>query len=754
MNRLLCISLLLNICFVAAISAQTPASCFEIESILVDACGTPEWENEMVRFTVGPAPLNVNNMSVTWPNNVFRGMCRNATTASAVSALNATIQGCGYLIEPTAGILPAGAKVLFFTDVNVSTTANSFTNLNDTLYAIFQCSGNSAGHFVNYSSTPGSRTLTISFSSPASCSDQVTYDRALLINQNGGQGGSSSSLDGGRVDFDWTGNATYANAGCQAPFIPLTADAGQNQTSCSGSPVTLNGTVSGNYQSILWTGGTGTFSNPGNDTTSYTPATGESGLLTFTLNVVSACNDTIKSTVTVSVGSNPVSSISLSGNDTICAGSSVTLTASGGSTYLWNTGSSLPSIQVTTAGAYTVTASNNCGTSVSTQYIGVSPQPATSITASGPLTFCNGGSVTLTASGAETYQWSDGSTGNSITVTASNTYTVTGSTSLCGSSTASETVTVLTPPQVSINSSGPSTFCEGSSLVLTASGADTYSWSNGITANTITVTESGNYTVTGTNSCGTDEESVIVTVLSEPVASISGTLAICNGETTNLTASGSGSYLWSTGETSGTINVSSAASLYLVVTNACGDDTAYANVTTESISASITADTLTGYAPLTVQLQSTSVNASSNSWSFGDSANGTGTAISHTYSEPGTYFVELTSTSLNGCVDTASLKVVVLEPVSILEVPNVFTPNADNKNDRFLVKHRSVTEFHADIFNRWGVRIATVTDINAGWDGLTESGNEAPSGTYFCLIKAKGSDNAVYNLHTAFMLFR
>ena len=115
--------LLLLIHFVCsnAAKAQTPSTCLEIESILVDACGSPEGENEMVRFKVGPAAIATSNLTVTWPNNSFLGISPvNSTTNSIVSALNSTILSCGYLLQPTGGMLPAGKEVLLITSTNVS----------------------------------------------------------------------------------------------------------------------------------------------------------------------------------------------------------------------------------------------------------------------------------------------------------------------------------------------------------------------------------------------------------------------------------------------------------------------------------------------------------------------------------------------------------------------------------------------------------------------------------------------------------
>ncbi|MBS7231600.1 hypothetical protein KHA90_11250 [Flavobacterium psychroterrae] len=69
----------------AFVSTNTFSQCFEIQSILVDACGgIDEGRNEMVRFKVGTSSLNTNVLTVTWPNNSWQGVVQNATTALKV----------------------------------------------------------------------------------------------------------------------------------------------------------------------------------------------------------------------------------------------------------------------------------------------------------------------------------------------------------------------------------------------------------------------------------------------------------------------------------------------------------------------------------------------------------------------------------------------------------------------------------------------------------------------------------------------
>ena len=84
---------------------------------------------------------------------------------------------------------------------------------------------------------------------------------------------------------------------------------------------------------------------------------------------------------------------------------------------------------------------------------------------------------------------------------------------------------------------------------------------------------------------------------------------------------------------------------------------------------------------------------------------------------------------------------------SMLEMPNAFSPNGDGINDIYRAKanHRSIVEFHAYIFNRWGQKIFDWTDINGGWDG-TWNGKQVKDGTYYVLVKARGADGKKYEI--------
>src|SRR5664280_1208616 len=127
------------------------------------------------------------------------------------------------------------------------------------------------------------------------------------------------------------------------------------------------------------------------------------------------------------------------------------------------------------------------------------------ITAGGPTTFCDGGSVTLTSSAGTTYLWSNGATTQSINITASGTYTVK-VTNASGCLSAASAATVVTvnalPVTPTITAGGPTTFCAGGSVTLTSSPEANYLWSNGATTQSINAITAGSYTVKVTNVSG------------------------------------------------------------------------------------------------------------------------------------------------------------------------------------------------------------------------------------------------------------
>lgn len=778
-------SLLLLLCLAVSARAQVQTSCLEVESIFVDACGPSEGENEMVRFRVGPNAVNTANLMVDWPNNNWLGTCQSAATANKLATLNSGITNCGLLVEPVNGIIPAHSQGLLITSTSFSTINNSFAALSDTLYVVFQCSGNTAGHFANAGA--GARSLIMYFGSSA-CADTVTYMRNLLI------GG-----DGARADFQWNGTDSYHNDGCQAPFIPMTVDAGPDQNGCSGSPISLSPLLNGAFVTVVWSGGAGTFTTGTYPAVDYTPAASESGPVTLTVTATD-CNGvstTDNMVVTVQPGANPA--ITSSGPDSICTGTNVVLTASGGTSYAWSTGVSTTNLTVTTPGTYTVTVSTSCGANTADYEIFSALPPNASLASSGPDTICNGTPVTLTAAGGDTYAWSTGETTAAIQITAPGTYDVTVSTS-CGTDNTSFEVFGFPPPQAAnLTASGPTTFCDGGNVDLTASGGTQYAWSTGSTAPTITVTAAGNYEVTISDACASITASQTVTILPSPAAAINGNTIVCIGDTVNLTASGGdtytwstgatgpnlngvtggqysvsvanacglnvasilvselpppladiipagstvlcegetvvldgsggGTYLWSNGSTGASIAAGATGTYVVTVTNACGSATASMQVTVNAVDASFTPSATTGDEPLDVNFLNTSSGATSFGWFFGDGGTSNSVSPSYQYTQEGTYVPMLIAENDAGCTDTARFNRILVVGFSELWIPLAFTPNFDGKNEVFKLYGTNITYFHCDLFDRWGHIMYSWDDINKGWDGNTQSG-PAPFGVY------------------------
>ncbi len=382
-----------------------------------------------------------------------------------------------------------------------------------------------------------------------------------------------------------------------------------------------------------------------------------------------SCTSANSTAVTVTNGSAPAApTITAGGPTTFCAGGSVTLTSSAGTSYLWSTGATTASINVTTAGNYTVQVTNAAGcqspvSAVTTVTVNTPPAQPT-ITAGGPTTFCPGGSVTLTSSAGTSYLWSNGATTASINVTTAGSYTVqvTNASGCQSTASAATVVTVNAAPAApTITAGGPTTFCAGGSVTLTSSAGTSYLWSTGATTASINVTAAGSYTVQVTNAAGcqsTASAATVVTVNAAPAAPTitpSGSTSFCNGNSVTLTSSTGTSYLWSTGATTASINVTASGSYTVQVTNAAGCQSAASTATVVTVSPGPPAPTITAGGPTTFcaggSVTLTSSPGTSYLWSTG------ATTASINVTTSGSYTVQISNAS--GCQSVASTATVV-----------------------------------------------------------------------------------------------
>ncbi|MBI3521194.1 MAG: T9SS type A sorting domain-containing protein [Bacteroidetes bacterium] len=293
---------------------------------------------------------------------------------------------------------------------------------------------------------------------------------------------------------------------------------------------------------------------------------------TLSVYALNSCSATPAITMAVTVYSSP--NVSISGNNTMCDNAQEILTASGASSYAWSTGANTAStvISPTVATVYSVTATNSNGCSSTKAYtVNVIPSPTLQVNGS-TLAVCPNQTVALSATGSgNLFIWSDGFIGASHVVNASSTtiYTITNTASNSCFAQVSYTLNVNPGPVLSIT--GNTIVCDGNQVELTAGGADTYVWSNGITSstNTFVPMASTSLTLVGTalNGC---KDSIIqlIKVVNTPTVMVTGNDSICEGTFATLTATANGTvtYAWNNGANTPTISVSPSGTFTYVVT--------------------------------------------------------------------------------------------------------------------------------------------------------------------------------------------
>ncbi|MBK8832318.1 MAG: gliding motility-associated C-terminal domain-containing protein [Saprospiraceae bacterium] len=335
-------------------------------------------------------------------------------------------------------------------------------------------------------------------------------------------------------------------------------DAGPPEEICLGESVTLIATGSGG--TYVWsTGQTG-------DEIEVTPVTTTTYTVTLTSNGCEAMDNVEVEVINVQGSAGP--------NQSICEGVSVSLTATGGSSYEWSTGQTQSTISVspTNTTTYFVTVTQGNCFDVASVEVEVVPGPIASVTPDQII--CDGETVDLIASGGTGFLWSTGQTSAQITVSpgVSTTYTVTVSEQGCFST---ATTTVDVNPSPATSAGDDQQICDGASAQLVAtglSGPGEYTWSTGETGDEITVDplSTTTYSVTATNEfdCASTDE-VVVTVNPIPMANAGPDQDLCEGGTATLNASGgsvNSTYSWSSGQTGQSIQVSPGMSTTYTVT--------------------------------------------------------------------------------------------------------------------------------------------------------------------------------------------
>ncbi len=508
-----------------------------------------------------------------------------------------------------------------------------------------------------------------------------------------------------------------------------TITASGSTTFCAGGTVTLTANSSVATPTYVWS----------NNTQATKIDVINSGSYTVKVRDANLCTSLASDAQIVTVNALPIApTIAASGPTTFCAGGSVTLTAASSvasPTYIWNDGTQSATFNATKSGNYTVQVkdANSCTSLASNAaVVKVNALPtAPTIAASGSTTFCEGGSVTLTASSSvasPTYIWSGGTQGATLNVTKAGSYTVqVKDANLCTSiASAAQVVNVnALPTAPTITASGLTTFCAGGSVTLTANSSvvsPTYVWSDGTQGATFNVTKTGNYTVKvkDANQCtslASAAQTVTVNALpAKPTITANTATTFCAGDSVKLIANSSvasPSYLWSDGASTPTLNVTKAGSYTVKVKdgNQCTSLASSAQVVT--VNALPAKPTIAPGGPTTfcsgksvVLTASSGVTSPSYIWSNGN----TNTAITATAS--GNYSVKVKDANL--CISPSSDTIqVTVNAVPLKPTISAAGPTTFCAGDSVVLKAASTTASPAYVWSN-GKTGATITINTAG----------------------------------------
>lgn len=324
------------------------------------------------------------------------------------------------------------------------------------------------------------------------------------------------------------------------------------------------------------------------------------------------------------------------------------------------------------------------------------------------------------------------------------------------------------PAQPTISSSTPTSFCEGGNVVLTASTANGYVWSTGETTPSITVSTSATITVIVSNSENCSSLASAETIVIEnplppkPLITVSGSTAICEGSSITLTAPVASAYTWSTGSTAQSIQVATAGTFTVAVTdlNGCTSVLSDAVVTTlqncignqpPSIDTAPLATQIGGLVSLNLiallddpdgnlDLSTLQIIAQPQSGALASlDANGN---LQIDYD--GIAFSGIDRLVIQVCdlAGSCTQQELTVEVVGDVEVYNAISPNGDNLNDVLIIRYIEVIPEtianKVSIYNRWGDEVFSVLNYNNDtrvFKGFSNSGKELTSGTYFYKIE-------------------
>ena len=660
-----------------SVSVNSSTICAGLTATLTaNGASTYTWSNGANNGSLSDNPLTTTNYTVTGEQLG----CINTATANIVinSNLSLSVNEPTICSGQTATLTSAGAITYTWSNgaignsiIVTPTTTTSFTVV-----------GNNGACFGSTVTTVFVNPLPIvTVNSSTICSSQTSSLTANGATAYLWNTGSTSNL----ISVSPLSNTSYTvigiSLGCTNTAIadvsvtPLPTVVVNSSTICSGQTATITASGATSYS---WNTGSllSTLTDAPTTNTTYTVTGAALG-----------CTSTAIANVSVT----PLPTVTVT-SSTICIGQTATITASGASTYVWNTGSLSNTITDAPSAntSYTVLGSSSNCTNSAIANVSVTPLPAVTVNSS---TICSGQTTTLTANGASAYLWNTGATGSALVIspTVNTSFSVVGTNAGC-SNTVSTIVNVVSSPSLSVNSA---TICSGQTTTLSVSGASFYIWNNGTTTNTAVVSPVATTIFSVVGSIGTCSTTTTVSVVVNPMPIISvPSITICAGQSATLTAVGASVYNWNTNSNLNPLVVSPNATTTYSVTGTnlnCTSSTTATVFVENSPTVAFNSINIAGCAPLCSQFSDLSTVVSGTisnwNWSFGDGYSSTSQNPSHCFDNSGLYDVSLTVTSSNGCSKTyTNLDMIHVYPnptaefISNVEETDILNPIVDFTN--------------------------------------------------------------------------
>ncbi|MFY8021815.1 MAG: gliding motility-associated C-terminal domain-containing protein [Bacteroidia bacterium] len=787
MRKLLAIFLLIQILFHTKLLSQNcansstflPTKCLEIESELVDACTNNEGLDEMVRIRIGPNPIPLNSLTnIVWTSaNPWQGWASyNASNIAKMNSINSKIIAAGncgrvFMLNP-GDIIPAYAHFMIITSTLFDANAQDFSGLTDTLYVALQNNQTyTTGHFNNYG-TSATRTFIIGTST---CSDTATYNRSFLVNASGNVGGGNGST----VNFTFNGIPTYVNYGCKIPQIPLSADAGiVSPYYCTGDLVPLMGNISGTNCFYWYPANrlSGHFIDSTNINTVFKINPGFSGAVKLYLKAYGNCNTQKLDSVLFIVNlPDIIINIQDLSDSVFCRKNQLNLNSSSNSNnpVTWSSNgkgsfSSINSFQITYTPSildtgriwFKITQTSSCGTPYDSINVWFTDPPIAIFEPSDTLVCINASAIDLNPNSDKGVFNNPYVNGNIFTIPPiAGKYRISYTISLNGCSDSMVQFIEVKPLVDASFTLSDTLICKGESIQIIPLNNGGQFYGATIVSNQFKPNTPGNYTISYVMNNGACYDStwkqLFVEDSGDPSFSIPDTL-LCEGDAPvffNATSNNGiyfGSYVLN--NSFDPISAGIYPIKYVVGTGYCADSSSHTIRVLSRPQASFQTNSLRNIVFDTVHFTYTGTPVISYDWSLGDGSNSNEKDPTHVYLKDNFYPVYLIVENALGCVDTAYLNLEI-ESQEYVYFPNVFTPNNDGTNDRFLISYLGIKNFHISIYNQWGQLVYESGDIDEGWDGKTD-GKDCTEDAYFYIVNYANKKGTERSRHGSVSILR